>query len=105
MAYRAMPSGADEARPRRAPPVAMVIFGASGDLTQRKLIPALFDIFVEGLLSPDFVILGFGRTALDDEQFREIAREGVQRFARHTPIPTRAWRTFRQTLHYQRGQF
>jgi glucose-6-phosphate 1-dehydrogenase len=50
MTHLAARNGIDEPRPRRASPVALVIFGASGDLTQRKLIPALFDSFVDGLL-------------------------------------------------------
>src|SRR5258708_40230544 len=91
------------ARPRQAPPVAIVIFGASGDLTQRKLIPALFDLFEDGLLTRDFAVLGFGRTPLSDAQFRETLKDGVQRFSRHTPLVERAWASFSRALHYQRG--
>jgi glucose-6-phosphate 1-dehydrogenase len=105
MTHLAARNGTDERRPRQAPPVALVIFGASGDLTQRKLIPALFDIFVDGLLGRSFAVLGFGRTPLSDEQFRELTRDGVQRFSRHTPILSRAWHTFSQALHYLPGQF
>lgn len=92
---------------RKAPPVILVIFGASGDLTQRKLVPALFDLFDEqpSLLPREFAVLGFSRTALSDDQFRDSLREGVQRFARHAPISERAWRSFSSNLHYQPGQF
>ncbi|HEY0581480.1 MAG TPA: glucose-6-phosphate dehydrogenase, partial [Chloroflexota bacterium] len=95
--------GAD--RQRQAPPVAMVIFGASGDLTQRKLVPALFDLFAEGLLDDHFAVLGFGRTRLSDEDFRASLRDGVHNFARHRPIDEHVWQTFSQALHYQAGQF
>jgi hypothetical protein len=91
---------------RHAPPVALVIFGASGDLTQRKPVPALFDLFAERehLLSPHFAVLGFSRSTLSDDDFRALLREGVERFSRHTPISEQAWRDFSSALHYQRGQ-
>src|ERR671935_2597800 len=62
---------------RTAPPVALVIFGASGDLTHRKLTPALFDLFHAGLVSRNFVILGVARSPLTDQAFRDAARQGV----------------------------
>ncbi|HYW87657.1 MAG TPA: glucose-6-phosphate dehydrogenase, partial [Chloroflexota bacterium] len=55
---------------RPAPPCVMVIFGASGDLTHRKLIPALFDLHKAGLLSKQFSVLGYSRTHLTDDDFR-----------------------------------
>ena len=72
------------AHARKAPPVVLVIFGASGDLTQRKLVPALFDLFAEqpSLLSREFAVLGFSRTPLSDDEFRDALREGVRRFSR-----------------------
>src|SRR5207237_8418927 len=81
------------------------IFGASGDLTQRKLIPALFDLFEDGLLSRNFAVLGFGRTALSDAQFREGLHAGVQQFSRHAPLSAPDWTRFSPALHYQPGHF
>ena len=108
MAEIASVNGSDDvraaARPRQAPPVALVIFGASGDLTQRKRVPALFDLFQDGLLARNFAVLGFGRTPLSDAQFREALAPGVQRFSRHAPVSDRAWNVFSQLLHYQQGQ-
>jgi glucose-6-phosphate 1-dehydrogenase len=49
----------------------IVIFGASGDLTRRKLIPALYDLYIQNLLPPRFGVLGVSRTAMDDTGFRE----------------------------------
>ncbi|MDE2802086.1 MAG: glucose-6-phosphate dehydrogenase, partial [Chloroflexota bacterium] len=54
----------------QAAPCAMVIFGASGDLTVRKLIPGLYELHGRGLLPERFAVLGAGRTAMSDEQFR-----------------------------------
>src|SRR3712207_4070158 len=64
---------APAASARPAPPVALVIFGASGDLTQRKLIPALFDQYSGGHLSKSFAVIGYSRSPLTNEQFRERA--------------------------------
>jgi glucose-6-phosphate 1-dehydrogenase len=61
-----------------APPCAMVVFGASGDLTSRKLIPGLFELAKRGLLSDQFYLLGVGRKELSDEKFRQIARQAVK---------------------------
>ena len=55
----------------------VVIFGASGDLTQRKLVPALFSLYRKGRLPKDFRVVGVARTPLGDEPFRRAMREGV----------------------------
>jgi len=87
--------------------IALVIFGASGDLTQRKLVPALFDLFAEQekLLSPNFAVIGFSRSPISDDEFRASARAGVERFSRHAPISEHVWLEFSSALHYQSGQF
>ena len=63
-------------------PVAIIIFGASGDLTQRKLIPALYTLNVEGHLPPQFAVVGVARTEYDDDAFRDHVRSGVEENAR-----------------------
>jgi len=88
---------------RTAPPVALVIFGASGDLTHRKLTPALFDLFQAGLLSRHFVILGVARSPLTDEAFREAARQGVLDHSGKQEFPDDDWREFSARLHYAHG--
>src|SRR5258708_12671583 len=65
------------AQQRPAPPCVIVIFGASGDLTHRKLIPALFDLFQAGLLSKQFPVLGFSRSKLTNEDFRPPPPQGL----------------------------
>jgi glucose-6-phosphate 1-dehydrogenase len=89
---------------RPAPPCGMVIFGASGDLTHRKLIPALFDLFEAGLLSKHFAVVGFSRSPLSDEDFRRSAREGIEQYTNHS-VPSKTWQEFCTGLHYTPGQF
>ncbi|NNG46526.1 MAG: hypothetical protein HKM86_05340, partial [Deltaproteobacteria bacterium] len=59
------------------PPCLLVIFGASGDLTKRKLVPALFGLFQEGLLPEGFAVLGVSRTPFSDDAFRDHLRDGI----------------------------
>lgn len=62
---------------RATEPCAIVIFGASGDLTERKLIPSLFRLFINGLLPPEFLIIGTGRRDVGDEGFREKMKKAL----------------------------
>ncbi len=62
---------------------ALVIFGASGDLTYRKLIPSLFDLFMNGSLPDNFVVLGVSRTKYSDGAFRKKMKGGIKQFAYH----------------------
>jgi len=64
----------------------ITIFGASGDLTKRKLMPALFDLYRKGLLPEKFAVLGIGRTKFDDDSFREKMNVEVTSFARAKPV-------------------
>ncbi|MFA7358749.1 MAG: glucose-6-phosphate dehydrogenase, partial [Bacteroidales bacterium] len=61
----------------------LVIFGASGDLTVRKLIPALFNLFMKEQMPEHFVVLGLGRTAMDDEHFRQQMESGIERYGKN----------------------
>ncbi|MEY4830975.1 MAG: hypothetical protein RLZZ562_2771 [Planctomycetota bacterium] len=67
---------------RRAEPCALVIFGASGDLTKRKLVPSLMGLAKDGLLPPSFAVVGFARRPWSNEEFRNELRDGVQQFGR-----------------------
>ena len=64
-----------------APPCAMVIFGATGDLTKRKLLPALYNLITNNLLPKEFAVVGVGRTELSDEEFRQSMEEALREFA------------------------
>ncbi len=84
---------------------AMVIFGASGDLTHRKLIPALYNLAVDGLLPKNFSVIGFARKAKTDDEFRAEAYEGVKQFSRSKPVNEEVWAKFSQLLHYNKGDY
>jgi glucose-6-phosphate 1-dehydrogenase len=88
------------ARVERIPdPCVMVIFGASGDLTRRKLIPALYRLACERLLPSGFSVVGFSRTNKSTEQFRTEMREAVEYFGQK-PVDERTWEEFSRTLFY-----
>lgn len=88
---------------RRAPPCAVVIFGATGDLTKRKLLPALYRLSYERRIPPTFAIIGNSRTPMSDEQFREKMREEVRHFLEDTPFEEQQWDSFARYLHYVPG--
>lgn len=67
---------------RGAPPTIVVIFGASGDLTARKLIPAVYNLAVDNLLPADFFLVGYGRTSIPDDEFRTVASGAIKEFSR-----------------------
>ena len=87
-----------------ADPQAIVIFGATGDLTRRKLLPAFYHLFAEGLLPHGFAIVGYARTQLGDDEFRERAREAVRRYGRADPSPAE-WDEFARRLSFVPGEF
>lgn len=86
---------------RRAPPCAIVIFGASGDLTRRKLIPALYSLAASGLLPPETAVLGTSRTAYTDDAFRRKLREAAGKYA--TRLDETIWNAFSERLYYEPG--
>jgi glucose-6-phosphate 1-dehydrogenase len=88
----------------RVPPQSIVIFGASGDLTRRKLLPAFFHLYVEGLLPHEFAVVGFARTEWTDDSFREHAHRSITEFGR-TEARGDAWDEFAKHLVYFRGAF
>jgi glucose-6-phosphate 1-dehydrogenase len=79
--------------------VTIVIFGGNGDLTHRKLLPALYNLHVDGLLPPRMAIVGVGRKALTDEAYREFAKDGITTFSRR-PLDEQAWETFSTLLFF-----
>ncbi|MBM3463875.1 MAG: glucose-6-phosphate dehydrogenase, partial [Armatimonadetes bacterium] len=72
----------------------------SGDLTRRKLLPALYDQFVERRLPPGFTIIGCARTDMTDDSFRAKMREEVGKYARNVPLHTATWESFAEGLFY-----
>jgi glucose-6-phosphate 1-dehydrogenase len=76
----------------------LVIFGAGGDLTRRKLVPALYDLFLDRYLPQRFAIIGIDLQPLDDERFRQRMRDGVDQFSRRGKPDDTTWHAFAQRL-------
>lgn len=87
-----------------ASPCIMVIFGASGDLTHRKLVPALYNLSREGLLPAHFACVGFARRDKSQEQFRNEMLEGINKYSRVKADPD-LWRSFSEQIFYHRSEF
>jgi glucose-6-phosphate 1-dehydrogenase len=83
----------------------LVIFGASGDLTQRKLIPGLYSLAHDGLLPAGQTIIGFARPEYTDDAFRMAMREACDKFARTKPVDDAIWENFAKGLFYVQGDF
>jgi len=90
----------NEGRSTRPPATILVIFGASGDLTSRKLIPGLCNLAEDDYLPENFIVIGSSRSKLSDEEFRAKVYEGVKKFSRR-PISPAVWDKFAKHLHYQ----
>ena len=89
---------------RPADPCVMVIFGASGDLTKRKLIPALYNLAKDNLLSKEFALVGFARNELTSEQFRDQIGKEIGEFAT-TKVDPDLWHWFSRRIYYVPGDF
>ena len=85
-------------------PCAIVIFGATGDLTHRKLIPALYNLAADGELPPAVAVVGVARRDKNDEGFRKELEESVRKFSRQN-VRDDIWKTFGQAICYHRTEF
>jgi glucose-6-phosphate 1-dehydrogenase len=90
---------------RPAEPCILVVFGASGDLTKRLLIPALYNLACDRLLSPRFAVVGMSRTPLSSEQFREQMTEDIKKFSTRSRFDAGVWQEFCSRLHYVAGAY
>jgi glucose-6-phosphate 1-dehydrogenase len=88
---------------RRVPECVIVIFGANGDLTKRKLLPALYRLAYDRRLPAGFAVIGNSRTEMSDEQFREKMLEAVKQFSEDTTFDADVWSTFAAGLFYTAG--
>jgi glucose-6-phosphate 1-dehydrogenase len=88
---------------RTAGPCIVVIFGASGDLTKRKLLPALYRLVQQRLLPAEFAIVGLARTEMTSEEFRARMKEAVLEFSAEKTVDEEVWNSFAQSLHYITG--
>jgi glucose-6-phosphate 1-dehydrogenase len=88
-----------------AEPCAVILFGASGDLAKRKVIPALYDLAVHHSLGPRYSIVGFARTPMTDEAFRTTAGDAAKSISEVGPIDPKGWGEFASNLHYSAGDY
>jgi glucose-6-phosphate 1-dehydrogenase len=88
---------------RRVPPCAIVIFGANGDLTKRKLMPALYRLAYDRRLPASWAVLGNSRTEMTDDAFRDRMCESVKHFLEDTPFDEELWSQFAKNLFYLAG--
>jgi len=89
---------------RGAPPTVVVIFGASGDLTARKLVPAIFNLGVDNLLPGEFHLIGYGRKSIEDDDFRAMMDEAIGEHSRR-PLNKEIWERVRQNMSYHAGGY
>lgn len=87
-----------------AGPSGLVIFGVTGDLSRKKLMPAVYDLANRGLLPPGFALVGFARRDWKDQDFLEVVRESVTKYAR-TPFRDDVWRQLAEGIRFVAGDF
>jgi len=81
--------------------IVFFIFGGTGDLTSRKLVPALYNLFLDGWMPERFRIIGLGRTQQNDDQFRNLLLDGVNKFSRRGKAEPEKWNTFAAHVDFQ----
>src|SRR5476651_563923 len=90
--------------PTKVPPTAAVIFGATGDLTHRKIIPAFYHLAKNNLLPDDFAIIGFARRPKSDDEFRADLGEALQKFSHTKPVDEAIWKKLAAHIYYFQGE-
>ena len=90
---------------KRAEPCIVVIFGATGDLTARKLMPALYNLAREGQLPAHFSCVAFARREKSHETFREEMKKAVESFSRVKPLDKELWSSFSEKIFYHKSEF
>jgi len=88
---------------KKAAPAIIVIFGGTGDLAKRKLIPAFYNLFLDGYMPEKFAIIGLGRTELGDEDYRKRLNEGLAEFSRKGAPTEEKWTEFNPAITYFRS--
>ncbi|RJO68299.1 glucose-6-phosphate dehydrogenase [Nocardia panacis] len=94
----------DKRLPRIAGPCSMVIFGVTGDLSRKKLMPAIYDLANRGLLPPGFALVGFARRDYANEDFAEVVLDAVRAHAR-TPFRQEVWDHLAEGIRFVQGTF
>ena len=94
----------DRRIPRVAGPCALVMFGVTGDLARKKLLPAIYDLANRGLLPPGFSLVGFARRDWEDEDFAQLTYDAVKQHAR-TPFRDTVWQQVSEGIRFVQGEF
>ncbi|MFN8081286.1 MAG: glucose-6-phosphate dehydrogenase [Kineosporiaceae bacterium] len=94
----------DKRLPRIAGPCGLVLFGVTGDLARKKLMPAIYDLSHRGLLPPGFSLIGFARRDWADQDFEKIVHDSVRQYAR-TPFREAVWRQLAEGCRFVPGEF
>ncbi|CAN5130507.1 glucose-6-phosphate dehydrogenase [soil metagenome] len=97
-------SPSDRRLNRIAGPSGLVIFGVTGDLSRKKLMPAVYDLANRGLLPPGFALVGFARRDWDDQDFEKVVYEAIKQYAR-TPFDEDVWTQLKQGIRFVQGEF
>ena len=87
----------DKRLPKIAGPCCLVLFGVTGDLSRKKLMPAIYDLANRGLLPPGFSLVGFARRDWADQDFAQVVHDSVREHAR-TPFRESVWNTLAEGL-------
>ncbi len=95
----------ENTRQKLADPCVIVIFGATGDLTARKLFPALYNLMRDGALPAHFAVVGVGRRQKSNEQFRQEMHDAVNKFSRVKPVDENLWSSFQNQIFYHVSDF
>lgn len=90
-----------EHNPIYSQPTIFFIFGGTGDLTSRKLIPALYNLYLDGWMPKHYAVIGMGRTMYSDEQFRGLLHEDLNKFSRRGKADKKQWDTFSSNVTFQ----
>src|SRR6201989_2525140 len=94
----------DRRIPRVAGPCVLVMFGVTGDLSRKKLMPAVYDLANRGLLPPGFSLVGFARRDWEDQDFEKGVYQAVKQYAR-TPFEDDVWKQLAQGIRFVPGEF
>lgn len=97
------PSGQAIVQERNVKPCALIIFGSTGDLAKRKLVPALYNLLKEDLLPDEFELVGVGRSSPDEGAFRAMHKESTGKFSRTKPLDEAVWSKLESKIHYVQG--
>ena len=100
-----MDMSGEQAGSAPAEPCAVILFGASGDLARRKVIPALYDLAAHNSLASRFALVGFARTPMTDEAFRTMAGDAAKTISEVGPIDPQQWNEFASNLYYCQGEY